>query len=82
MWKILALGATKKGGWSGAVTSAILAQSENRLAIDATGAATAVLEGYAEFLEAGGKPFILEESHPHLREMALRAERDPRPERK
>jgi hypothetical protein len=59
------------------VTSAILAQSENRLAIDASGAATAVLEGYAEFLEAGGKPFILEESHPHLREMALRAERDP-----
>ena len=59
------------------MTSAILAQSENRLAIDASGAATAVLEGYAEFLEAGGKPFILEESHPHLREMALRAERDP-----
>jgi hypothetical protein len=28
-------------------------------------------------IEAGGKPFILEESHPHLREMALRAERDP-----
>src|SRR6516164_3231578 len=60
------------------VTSAILAQSENRLAIDASGAATAVLNGYAEFLEAGGKPFILEESHPHLREMALRAERDRR----
>src|SRR4249920_2871082 len=59
------------------VTSAILAQNENRLAIDATGAATAVLDGYAEFLEAGGKPFILEESHPHLREMALGAERDP-----
>src|SRR6476646_6830700 len=59
------------------VTSAILAQSENRLAIDAGGAATAVLEGYAESLEAGGKPFILEESHPALREMALGAERDP-----
>jgi Ser/Thr protein kinase RdoA (MazF antagonist) len=59
------------------VTSAIVAQSENRLAIDAASAASAALEGYAEFLEAGGKPFILEESHPHLREMALRAERDP-----
>jgi Ser/Thr protein kinase RdoA (MazF antagonist) len=59
------------------VTSAILAQSENGLAVDATAAATAVLDGYAEFLEAGGKPFILEESHPHLREMALGAERDP-----
>jgi Ser/Thr protein kinase RdoA (MazF antagonist) len=59
------------------VTSAIVAQSENRLAIDAAGAATAVLGGYTEFLEADGKPFILEESHPHLREMALTAERDP-----
>src|SRR5262245_28862392 len=59
------------------VTSTILAQSENKLAIDAAGAATAVLNGYAEFLEAGGEPFILEESHPHLREMALGAERDP-----
>src|SRR5262245_7406379 len=38
------------------VTSAILAQSENKLAIDATGAATAVLDGYAEFLESGGEP--------------------------
>src|SRR5262245_22987731 len=38
------------------VTSAILAQGENKLAIDATGAATAVLDGYAEFLESGGEP--------------------------
>ena len=59
------------------VTSAILAKNENGLTIDAGGAATAVLEGYAESLEAGGKPFILEESHPALREMALGAERDP-----
>ena len=59
------------------VTSAILAQRENRLAIDADSAAAAVLEGYSEFLEAGGRPFILEESHPTLREMALGAERDP-----
>ena len=59
------------------VTSTILAGSENKLTIDAAGAATAVLDGYAEFLEACGKPFILEESHPHLREIALGAERDP-----
>jgi hypothetical protein len=59
------------------VTSAILAQSENRLAMDTASAATAVLDGYSEFLEAGGKPFILEENHPHLREMALGAERSP-----
>ena len=59
------------------VTSAILAKQENGLAIDAGSAATAVLEGYSQSLEAGGKPFILEESHPGLREMALGAERDP-----
>jgi hypothetical protein len=59
------------------VTSAIVAKHVNGLAIDASGGATAVLEGYVESLEAGGKPFILEESHPGLREMALGAERDP-----
>jgi Uncharacterized protein conserved in bacteria (DUF2252) len=59
------------------VTSAILAERENRLSVNAGDAATAVLQGYTEFLEAGGKPFILEESHPNLREMALGAERDP-----
>jgi hypothetical protein len=59
------------------VASAILAKQENGLTIDASGAATAVLEGYRESLEAGGKPFILEESHPGLREMALDAEREP-----
>jgi hypothetical protein len=59
------------------VTSAILAKRENGLNIDGSGAAAAVLEGYSESLETGGKPFILEESHPGLREMALGAERDP-----
>ncbi len=59
------------------VTSVMLAKHENELAIDAGGAATAVLEGYTEALEAGGNPFILEESHPGLRAMALGAERDP-----
>jgi hypothetical protein len=59
------------------VTSAIIAKEENGLAIDGGVAATAVLEGYSESLEAGGNPFILEESHPALREMALGAEREP-----
>lgn len=58
-------------------TSAILAKRENGLAIDPSDAATAVLEGYTEFLQEGGNPFILEESHPNLRSMALGAERDP-----
>ena len=59
------------------VASAILAKRENRLAIDPSEAAVAVLEGYSEYLEEGGNPFILEESHPNLRAMALSAERDP-----
>ncbi len=59
------------------VTSAILAQRENGLALDGSSAATAVLDGYSEFLAAGGTPFILEEHHPGLRVMALGAERDP-----
>jgi hypothetical protein len=61
------------------VTSAILAKRENDLAIAPADAAAAVLAGYAEFLAAGGKPFILEESHPALREMATGAERAPVP---
>jgi len=59
------------------VTSVILAQRESKLAINASDAATAVLQGYSEYLQSGGKPFILEEAHPNLREMALGAERDP-----
>ena len=53
------------------VTSAILAKRENGLAIDPSDAATAVLEGYSEYLEEGGNPFILEESHPSLRDDGL-----------
>jgi Uncharacterized protein conserved in bacteria (DUF2252) len=59
------------------VTSAIFAKRENGLAIEASDAAAAVLEGYAGSLEAGGKPFVLEENHTELREMALGAEREP-----
>ena len=50
------------------VTSAILAKRENALTLDESDAATAVLDGYSESLQAGGNPFILEESHPGLRE--------------
>ena len=57
------------------VTSAMFAKRENGLSID--DAATAVLEGYSGTLASGGKPFVLEESHPDLRAMALGAERDP-----
>ena len=59
------------------VTSAMFAKRENGLTIDDSAAATAVLEGYSASLESGGKPFVLEESHPDLRAMAMGAERDP-----
>jgi hypothetical protein len=59
------------------VTSAIFAKRENDLAIAEGDAADAVLQGYSASLESGGVPFVLEESHPNLREMALGAERDP-----
>jgi hypothetical protein len=59
------------------VTSAIIAKQESGLTLEAGVVAAAVLEGYCESLEAGGNPFILEESHPALREMALGAEREP-----
>lgn len=59
------------------VTSAIFAKRENGLTIDDNSAAVAVLEGYSAALDSGGKPFVLEESHPDLRAMAMGAERDP-----
>ena len=40
-------------------------------------ACDAILDGYRECLTAGGKPFVLESHHPHLRAIAMTAERDP-----
>jgi hypothetical protein len=59
------------------VTSAILARTESGLSIDAEGAASAVLDGYAESLKSGGTPFVLEDQHPVLRVMATSGEREP-----
>jgi len=61
------------------VASAIIAKRENGLTIDEDAMAAAMLEGYSQSLEAGGRPFVLEESHPTLRDMAMGAERDPVP---
>ena len=58
-------------------TSAILARSADGLSISADEACTALLRGYADALAKGGKAFVLEESHPMLRQLALGAERDP-----
>jgi Uncharacterized protein conserved in bacteria (DUF2252) len=46
--------------------SALLAQ----MACDPKAAMAAILRGYAEMLEAGGRPFALAEHHPSLRAMA------------
>ncbi len=54
-------------------TSAIMA----RLACDPQAAARAVLDGYHQALEAGGRPFALAEHHCALREMAVARLHDP-----
>jgi hypothetical protein len=57
--------------------SARLAISENHLACDPNDAGEAILAGYREAIEAGGKPYILEEQHRWLRDVALGELRDP-----
>jgi len=51
--------------------SAHLAISDNHLAVDLKDAARAILEGYAESLAGGGRPFVLAEHHKVLRDMAI-----------
>ena len=58
-------------------TSAILAIAENDLFVGAQDAVEAILEGYREGLEQGGKPFILAERHLKLRAMAVERLHDP-----
>ncbi len=58
-------------------TSALLATKETHLSIQPREACDAVLEGYAEGLEKGGKPFVLGEHHVWLRKLALNELRDP-----
>ena len=58
-------------------TSALLAAREERLAMKAKESAAAILEGYERALTEGGRPFVLEESHEWLREIAESKLRDP-----
>jgi Uncharacterized protein conserved in bacteria (DUF2252) len=58
-------------------TSALLAARENSLAMKPKESAAAILEGYAEGMEAGGRPFVLSESHGWLRAIAESKLRDP-----
>lgn len=59
------------------VTSAHLATEEEHLAIRRRDASDAVLEGYQNGLENGGRPFVLGERHRWLRLLALNKLRDP-----
>lgn len=57
--------------------SAHLAIDENHLALSPKDACDAILAGYSEGLEAGGRPFVLEERHNWLRKAAWGELRDP-----
>ena len=57
--------------------SALLADQENDLAIDADKVDGAILEGYEEALECGGAPIVLAEHHNVLREMAVERLKNP-----
>ncbi len=57
--------------------SANLAIEETRLAISSRRAAGAILEGYTKTLRQGGRPFVLGEHHPWLRQIAHSELRDP-----
>src|ERR1019366_3569782 len=56
-------------------TSALLAE----MGCDDKAGMDAILKGYREALEAGGRPFVLAEHHPALRHMATARLHDPEP---
>jgi hypothetical protein len=58
-------------------TSASLAISANNLSTGVKEACLALLSGYSKTLEAGGRPFVLEEQNPELRRIAVGILRDP-----
>jgi hypothetical protein len=58
-------------------TSATLAAEGGHLGVSPRRASAAILDGYADGLADGGRPFVLEEHHPWLRRAATGEERDP-----
>ncbi len=58
-------------------TSALLAAQENHLALNADDACAAILAGYQQAMEQGGRAFVLAEEHSWLREAATGDLRDP-----
>ncbi len=57
--------------------SARLAIKSEHLTISNRDACDVILEGYTEAIRAGGRPFVLDEEHAGLREIALGELRDP-----
>ncbi len=58
-------------------TSALVGVGHHDLAIDPKRAARAILEGYREAVDVGGRAFVLAEHHTELREMAVHRLHDP-----
>ncbi|MGB8010120.1 MAG: DUF2252 family protein [Terriglobales bacterium] len=58
-------------------TSALLATREEHLTMKPKESAAAILEGYEQGMEEGGRPFVLGESHEWLRAIAESKLRDP-----
>ena len=58
-------------------TSAQLAIETEHLCLECVHACEAILTGYTEGLEAGGKPFVLAEDHAWLRNIARKSLSDP-----
>lgn len=57
--------------------SAMLAIREGHLSIGGSEACSAILDGYNQSLLEGGRPYVLEEDHGWLRELATGELRDP-----
>src|SRR5579864_1626737 len=58
-------------------TSAMLAIADGHLNLKPKDACSSILEGYIESLAGHGRPFVLEEEHVWLREIATGILRDP-----
>jgi hypothetical protein len=58
-------------------TSAVLATQEGHLKLKSSDACAAILDGYTKAVNAGGRPFVLEEEHAWLRQIATSELRDP-----
>lgn len=59
-------------------SSAIVAISEDQLALAPKEACEAILEGYRSSIQCGGRPFVLEVEHKRLRAMTSSRLREPR----